>query len=448
MAYLILLYVTIIILLCISYNITGKDILRPINVMLAVFLLSTTFTLLNGINWKINYSLKSYFVLASGLIVALVADYIFYLRFGFKKSRNIQQKRNIKPIIVKKWKIILISIIELGILFLYYKEIKRLAILDGYTSGANLLWHFRNITSYTGEESLNGLVSILIKMIDSIAYIIGFIIINNILSEKINLKRIYIYFLPIILFAVKVLIGSGRQELLRFAAFSICTSYILYKFKVGWEKNITLKYLKKFIVLIPIALLLFYYATNIIGRGTSRTIFQYISTYVGGSIQHFNQFMEDPIQLEHFGEETFPGVYSLFYKLGITNYTRIVHLEMRKLGITQGNVYTFFRRPYNDFGYFGMIFLTFIIIGAFSRSYSKMKYDDDSYNNDYSIIVYSYLFYWVVLSSVEQYSIGIVSIGTIITLLLMRFFYFFFVQLELKKSKIIIKFNKLDEEVK
>ncbi len=442
MGYLILLYVTILVLLLISYNITGKDILRPINVMLAVFLLSATFTLLNVKNWNIEYSSKAYFVLTSGLITALIADYIFYSKYIYKKSNSLQKEREIKPIIVKNWKIVLLSIVELGILFLYYKEIKRLAILDGYIPGANLLWHFRNITSYTGEESLNGFVSILIKFVDAVAYIITFIIINNLLSKKVKLKKMYIYFFPIVIFTIKVLMASGRQELLRWGAYALLTSYILYKFKVGWQKNITFKYFKKIIIIVPLALLLFYYATNIIGRGTTRTIFQYISTYVGGSIQHFNQFIEDPIVLEHFGEETFPGVYSFLHKFGLTDYTRIVHLEMRRLGITQGNVYTFFRRPYNDFGFFGMVIFTFAVIGFFSRNYSRIRYKNDSYKTDYNIIVYSYLFYWIVLSSIEQYSIGVISIGTIMILVMMRAVYFFLVQIDIEHAKIKIKHYK------
>ncbi len=437
MGFLILLFLTEIVLLIISYYITERDIMRPINIMLAVFCLSTLVTLLNGTNWNINYSGKAYFILTSGFVISLIADYFAFIKSKHYKN-DAEIARPIKKISVEKWKLIFIIAVEVVTLFLFYKEIKRLAYLDGYIPGSNLLWHFRNITSYTAEESISGIVSLLTKFMDAVAYVMTFLLINNYLSEKFKKHDFVLYLIPVVLFAIKVLMSSGRQELLRWASFAIITSYMLYKFKVGWKKNITSRYVGKAIILVPIALCLFFYSSNIIGRSTSRTMTQYLSTYVGGSIQHFNQYISDPTTTTHFGEETFPGVYSFLKRFGITNYTRAVHLEMRRLGITQGNVYTFFRRPYNDFGFIGMLLFTFIVIYLFSNAYSSFQYKKDSYRNDYSLIVYAYLIYWIVLSSIEQYSIGIISIGTVMILVFMRLIYYFLVQFQVKSGKIII----------
>ncbi len=439
MEYLVLLFITEIFFLMISYFSTGRDILRPINVMLGMFCLSTFIALLNVFNWNIVYSWRSYFILSTGLLVALMADV-----FAYKKNdkKAIVSKRELKKIDISTYKIYFIILVELVILFLYYREIRRLAILDGYVDGANLLWHFRNITSYTSEESLRGIISLLIKFIDAVAYVLSFVLINNLFSKKIKKSEVVLFSIPILLFAGKVLMSSARMELLRWGAYSFVVSYILYKYKVGWDKNTTKRYVTKGLILIPVVLLLFYYASSIIGRSTTRSMFDYISTYAGGSIQHFNQYIDSPTTTEHFGEETFPAVYTMFKRIGLTDYSRPVHLEMRQLGVTQGNVYTFFRRPYNDFGYFGMLIFTFILIFFFSNVYSKFKYKHNSYRNDCVIIFYSYLFYWIVLSSVEQYSIGFVSMGTVLTLIYFRLLYFFFIQLKIQKSKIIIYKSK------
>lgn len=411
-----------ILLLLITYFTMKRDIFRPSVLMFSVFVISTFIAVLNVYNWKINYLPKTILVMTLGFLCAAAADYIGYFLF---KNRN-STAQELKVLRVKNWKIILIVIFEIISLILYFKEIKRLAILDGYVPGANLLWHYRNITSLQAKASVNGFVSLLIKTIDAFCYVFTFAFIQNLLSKKVKLKEYILFIVPIILFAVKVLMGSNRQELLRWTAFAIVVSYILVQYKNGWSKSISIKYIKSALIIVPVAFVLFYLATNVIGRKTTRTFFQYISTYAGGSIQHFNQYITNPALDEtHFGAETFPGIYSFLHRIGLVDYTRSVHLEMRRLGITQGNLYTFFRRPYHDFGLFGMCLMTFLVFLVFSWMYSSFKVRRLHSRTNYLIICYCYLFYWVVLSSIENYSIGIVSLGTIITLILMKCVYVF-----------------------
>ncbi|WP_137663709.1 O-antigen polymerase [Enterococcus hulanensis] len=421
-------------------NITGRDIFRPSILMISVFALSTFFAMLNINNWNIDYSPKTFGIMLLGFLVAVIIDYFIYSLY--KESHGKPQE--LQVLLIDHWKIAMVVTFELVTIFLYYQEIKRLAIFGGYVEGANLLWHFRNVTSYEAEASINGLVNLLIKTTDAFGYIFTFALIQNYLSKKVSLKKYVIYVIPIGLFAIKVLMGSGRQELLRWVAFSLIVSYILYEFQNGWSKSITLIYIKRGFILFPTVLVLFYFATNIIGRGTTRTFFQYISTYAGGSIQHFNQYITNPplIVENHFGAETFPGVYSFFNRLGVTNYSRSVHLEMRQLGITQGNIYTFFRRPYHDFGLFGMCLMTFIVILIFSFWYSSFKRKTLNGRSNYSIICYSYLVYWVVLSSIENYSIGIVSVGTILTLIMFKIVYIFLFGFSIRKGLLYFSSKK------
>lgn len=421
-------------LIFLVFSLTQRDIFRPSILMIAVFVVSTFFAMLNVNNWNINYLPKTLCIMLLGFVTAIIADYFAY--YIYKDSHG--EKQELQVLSIDTWKVLLIILFEVVTIYLYYKEIKRLAIMGGYVDGANLLWHFRNVTSYEAEASINGFVSVLIKTTDAFGYIFTFALIQNYLSKKVKLEKYIIYLVPIILFAIKVLIGSGRQELLRWVAFSVIVSYILVQYRNGWIKNLSLRYIKNGLILIPVVLVLFYLATSIIGRDTTRTFFQYISTYAGGSIQHFNQYLTDPplIVENHFGAETFPGVYSFLNRIGLTDYTRSVHLEMRQLGITQGNIYTFFRRPYHDFGLFGMCLMVFCVVIFFSLWYSSLKRKSLNRKTNYSIICYSYLVYWIVLSSIENYSIGIVSIGTITTLILFKVVYMFLFNFSLKKGVI------------
>lgn len=440
------LFIIEILLIFLAFYLMGYDLFRPSVVFLSVFALSTFFALLNVFNWRIDYLPKTLTIMVTGFLLAIVADYLVYLFH----SRSIGRSQELQVLVIEKWKVFVILLVQLAALFLYYKEIKRLAVISGYVEGANLLWHFRNATSYTAEASISGLVSLFVKTSDAIGYVFTFVFIQNTLSKKIKLRSYYFYLFPIVLFAIRVLMGSGRQELLRWVAFSVVISYILLHYRSGWStKKLSFRYMKKIVVILPITLGLFYVAANVIGRETTRTFFQYISTYAGGSIQHFNQYLtERPLVVEkHFGAETFPAVYSFLHRLGVTHYTRSVHLEMRQLGITQGNIYTFFRRPYHDFGLLGMCLMVFFVLLLFSLWYSSFKKKTLGPRTNYSMICYSYLFYWIVLASIENYAIGLISLGTVMTLLLIKLVYFFLFGFSLKRWRPHIgHFDPLEKE--
>ena len=399
----------------IAYYLTNRDIFRPSTVMLGVFIISTSIACANVVNWNIDFSPKTLFILSLGLLSATLTDILIFRRCS--KKKNIE-RGTISPLSISNKLVLLIIVIETISLFLYYGEIIRLAYLDGYESGTNLLWHFRNITSYQAEERVSWYITVLIRSIDAIAYIFAFAFIKNIFAGKKWTKQLLLLG-PVAIFVIKVLMSSGRQDILRLVAFSLITSAILYSFNSGWEKSYTKKYCKILMITIPIVLIGFYLATNLIGRSTSRSFYEYITTYVGGSIQQFNQYVCDPSLSEetHFGAETFPAIYSVLHRFGLVDYVRPVHLELRQLGVTSGNVYTFFRRPLHDFGLAGMLIMTIVVVGLFSYWYSTFSKRKITRNTDLSIIIFSYLYYWIVLSSIENYSIGIVSAGSLFTVI-------------------------------
>ena len=399
----------------IAYYSTNRDIFRPSTVMLGVFIISTSIACANVVNWNIDFSPKTLFILSLGLLSATLTDILIFRRCSKKKN---VERGAISPLSISNKLVLLITVIEIISLFLYYGEIIRLAYLDGYESGANLLWHFRNITSYQAEERVSWYITVLIRSIDALAYIFAFAFIKNILAGKKWTKQLPLLG-PVVIFVIKVLMSSGRQDILRLVAFSLIASAILYSFFNGWEKSYTKKYCKILMITIPIVLIGFYLATNLIGRSTSRSFYEYITTYVGGSIQQFNQYVCDPSLSEetHFGAETFPAIYSVLHRFGLVDYVRPVHLELRQLGVTSGNVYTFFRRPLHDFGLVGMLIMTIVVVGLFSYWYSTFSKRKITRNTDLSIIIFSYLYYWIVLSSIENYSIGIVSAGSLFTVI-------------------------------
>ena len=143
---------------------------------------------------------------------------------------------------------------------------------------------------------------------------------------------------------------------------------------------------------------------------------------IGYPIYLFDLYVKNPSTPVVFGEESLIGVNTFLSKyFGMDVFVRNVNLEFRyKNGYYLGNVYTFFRRPLHDFGFFGMLIFTALVALLFSWIYyGKIKWKSRTVSTDCWSIVYGYLFYWVVASSIVQYSQTYISLNVLILILIM-----------------------------
>lgn len=436
MLYLYVLIIELFILLVITYYSTGKDLLSPPMIMIFGFILSSLFAVINGIEWGIVFSAKSFSLISVG-ILSFIFPYIIAFQINNKQPMIRTEDH---CIIIDKWKVIVIDIIDVLILILYWKSIVNMVGTHGGT-GISIQWTYRLITSYEGSDRLGAGIRLVVKLLDASAYIFMFILVNNQFIYKTKKKDEILLIIPPILFCIKTLMGGGRQDLLKMAAFAFITLYIQNHNKIGWDKNLSFKYIRNGLILVALVLIGFYYALRFTGRKTTRNLFVSLSTYIGGSIQHFNQYIKDPVDKSNFfGNESFTPILNTLNDLGIIVYKNTVHLEYRKLGVTSGNVYTFFRRPLQDFGIIGMVIFTTMVSVFFAVIYIKMVRNkpNDLKHNLYTII-YVYLLYWIVLSSIEQYSMTVISIQTLLTIIIMVLLWEFLFCIKITKKKIVIK---------
>ena len=417
MANLILLEVLLVYLLFTFYYLSGKDFMSPPTIMTAAFFLSTTFVVANAKEWNVDYSFKAVLIIVTGIIVfASTYGIVSQLRKKFPCTSYKVDNRLLK---VSTTKVLIVIVIDAIVLLIYRRAIINLVHSTGYT-GTNIQWQYRNMSGVEGSEYLSGSIRMLIRVIDATCYVFAYIFINNIVVFKDKLRNNVLYLIPVAIYIAKGLMGGGRQDILKIISFSIVSSYILMRQKLGWKIDISFKYIIVAILTVATVLPLFYFTLSFTGRNTTRTLFQVISTYVGGPIQAFNQYVQDPVSKgKYFGEESLTPVLNLLGSLKILDFHKTIHLEYRRLGITIGNIYTFFRRPLQDFGLIGMYVFTALISLFFSHFYEwKIKYQPLRHKQDLRVIVYSYLFYWIVMSSIEQYSMIFISLQTILILLL------------------------------
>ncbi|HFU4485443.1 TPA: O-antigen polymerase [Streptococcus suis] len=413
MELLLALFIGLLLLLFFNYFSSQRDILSPSVVMTAMFVVSTLFALINAKNWNIDYELLSTFYILSGIIVFSIP-----VTIASNKVGAIPEIVSYRKLSISTWKIIFAILVDLVIIYLYRKEMYQLAAQAGY-SGQSIQWFIRNSTSYEGSIEFSAKIRLLVRFVDITAYIFLFTFINNFIYN-VKRKSNLLLLVPVMLFAYKTVLTGGRLDIMKLMFAAVVQAYILQKAKVGWKKVISGRYVMYGLTGLLVGIPSFYYGLFLVGRTTTRSMMESVSTYIGGPIQHFNQFVQNPTSpSRYFGSESLTPILNILGDLGLIDYNETVHLEFRQLGVTIGNVYTFFRRPLHDFGPVGMYLFVFLVGVLFAYLYYvviRSKRRSDLW--DMNVMVYSYLFYWIFLSSIEQYSMTIISVFTLIAIIL------------------------------
>lgn len=115
---------------------------------------------------------------------------------------------------------------------------------------------------------------------------------------------------------------GGRSSILQIAATTLIISYILYHHAIGWGYVLSWKYIRIAFICLVVGLPVFYLALPLVGRSTDKSLFDYISAYMAGSIQHFNQYIQNPSpDAVVFGEESLVSLQSFFGNLGFPTTT-------------------------------------------------------------------------------------------------------------------------------
>lgn len=432
-----------ILLFCVCFVFTQQDIMAPSIMMLLVFIFSTLITLLNVEKWKIKYSVEAMLILVLGLFLFCAIDILTKACFKSRQKSLISGENRI--IEIDNWKTGFIIFCDIIIVFLVYREVRRIAGTNAYFT--NIFYAYRVITSHSSERGLdqymNGVVAQAMKIVIVSGFIYAFTFVNNVLVNKKKIRKNILYLVPPALLIVMTLITGVRTNVLRLAVFVLIVWYVLLQMKQGWRIKTSWKFVRKLALSVVIILILFTGLQTFLGRTGETDFLSVISNYAGASIQHFNQYIQDPPEPNKvFGQETFTGVWNVLNKLGIVKKSFLAHEEYRYLdNVNFGNVYTFFRRYLQDFGAFGMAIMTIITSFIFSYMYNcKICGKKLTYRRMLTIIEYGYMYYIVAMSSVDNIVHDYLNVGIIIQILLLHAMMWFLFKCKIKyKERICSK---------
>ena len=291
MSYLILLLILFIILLFV-YNRFNKDILSPSFISCCMFLFSAFLAFVGILYWNNikNISFQTILIIVIGIICFVIGEY-----FARKKTilnANNDEKEEIKPIQIEKWKLILTVIGIIITAIFYFLEIKRICLHFGFDSNnlPQLLAFYRTKTSLFSTELINNSIDInfivrqMKKLCDVVCIIFMYIVANNLIAKD-KLKNIMIYSIPVILTLLVSLLSSGRSTMMHMIVGFVMMFLLIFRYK---NKRFSKKNIFFIAVTLIIVLLSFYLIVPLLGRGTDKNIVSYISFYLGSPIPSFN----------------------------------------------------------------------------------------------------------------------------------------------------------------
>ena len=437
---LILLIIAEWLILLYSFYFSGYDIMSPSCVLCIMFLLSTIFALFNIDNWSMSFSLNTALVIITGILSFSIAEIVFrYVFCEQLKSRHVNYKQcSNELVLVSNWILKGIIIFEGIAIYAYFHDI--MGIVGGNTTDISSYFHAYRVMTISNLENgegaiVNEYINVVLRFVSGFGYLFAFLFMKNIVDQKLTMVLKIQYTTIIVLSILPSMMGAGRTGILKMGSALLIFYYICWHMKYGWNKNLSWKYIRMGLIIFFVSAPSFYYSLEMLGRETGLSLLDYISDYVGSSIFLLNDYLQNPTVCDSWGEEALFSVKKILSSLGLAETSTKYNLEFRRIGMLYSNVYTFFRRPIHDFGYFGMYVFVSLISTLFSWIYyKKIKYQELRKNYKW-IIAYGYLYYWLVCSSIVQYSGNMISFGAFVQ-----------IGIAVLGYKVFVKYERVDNE--
>ena len=401
------LFIILILLFLINYLLFNGDYISPSVIVVFMFIVAYSFTLINHDIWSVDLSVQTVFFICFALIEFTIIG--LFCRQLYAKSSGSHYL--FSGTIHLNTAVCVAFLIACAVVtILVFLNIRNFGIVNGAADNfSSMTETYRLYTSYGQESALPGWLSQLTKLITVCTYVFPVIGMNNISkTHSISFKDLISFaFLPI--YIIYCITTSNRLAILQLVA-SLVVAYLLVRYPIGSRRFSGFGTLIKLLVCFIIILCLFYAVRLLVGRTSSfsegSSIFEYLSVYIGAPIKLFDLYLADPVISDIPGKETFISLLGNLKELNLIDFNDyIVHKEFRTVnGVILGNVYTAFRSWYADFGIFGIFILTGLFSAFFNTIFYHIQFRSMSiFKTLFLFIVYIYLVPSVFLLPIDDY---------------------------------------------
>ena len=395
---LLLLIGILIFLFLLSFVIFDKDLLAPPTVVTIGLLFGAICTFYNETRWGLQFSGNTLLVIISAITAFAVGGVIVagLANAGRKGGTHLTYKAcPAEEIRIDSLKSFLIIAFELATIVLLLMDLRR---VTGASSWFDIVGLYRKVKRTNPEMSelrISGLVKQCVSVSMYLALFYSYIVGNNLAARG---KQKLSNWMPILLSTVMAFMQGYRSDMLRYWIAMLVVMYTVTKRAAGWKtKKETKTVVRKMAFSVIAIALIFVAVRGVVGRSSDKDPLYYLTFYAGCPIAALDSFVKNPIAPSPiWGKETF---YTLNQNIGILfnksdlRYVFFHEFTRSPNGTSIGNVYTGFRGPYYDFGFWGMILCMLIMGIFFTWFYTFVKKKRGRGPVDLSLLIYSYVAY-------------------------------------------------------
>ena len=427
-------------LLVATYFGVGQDLMHPSVLTVGAMLLCVCASMYNIKLWNMQYHANTVIIVIFGMSCVSLMGIICARCKSKRKKYSLEDAEIVSQNGVYKVDKTVYGIVvcfDVLVLSWYYYIVLK---TTGGGALTEMLHSFRMIHSYgVGADdaaSIPGILNQCIKVNKVLAYLFVMIFLNNAIGYK---KKDWKYLVPPLLFCIQTLLGSDRIYIILLAGSSVVMAYVIWHRKNGWQKNISGKYVKVAAKALMAILIFFVLAGNLIGHSSEKIAdpLEYISSYMGGSIQLLDMYVQEPLHETDsgWGEETFSSVYKTVVQMqGNTPPKR--HMEFRASnGVIIGNIYTALRKYYHDFGFSGVVILCSIFGLFYGIAYKRLQQERITELMSYKLCAYCFIVHCTFYFPLDDlFFSGVISINYFSMLIYMYVIYYFLIKRPIRFS--------------
>lgn len=410
----------------VNYKLFDKDIMEPAVILPLVFLIGIVFGFYNYRYWRLReYGFQATACLLLGITAFGIGSFIA------KLIRIIPYKRNNK---VKSYGridlfhgIVTFSvIISIGTLFLFLTYYLRNVNANTI---AGMLIEYKALRR-SSKISMPIHINFMIKTTAYFSIFSLFYLLNNLITGTAKLRD-YFVLINVGVYLIICFLANKRGDMLELIMAGFSAWCILYSKIRHREYKMSGEIIKKGAKVVAITLAGFA-AIAAFRNGNSKDFkfVSYLCNYVSGALAAIDVYFKQGGPLNKYvGQETFPTFYNNLYAIFHIGEHIERTLEFRSYnGYDVVNIYTTFRRLFQDFGWGGVGLLSAFQGFVSTKVYRYVKFKESNRSIDFALSFYCYYFVTVIYVAMEDvfFSSDISLSGIAKSILLFLTFHVFF----------------------
>lgn len=334
-----------------------KDFFTPIVAQVIGFIFSGFMCIIymSSMTYKIHANTVSLIITCFiiSIFIGSITHNIFK-RIKIKKLNYLNEQ--IKPISFGMH--ILIIIFQILVIFWQLHEVRRIGGSADSFNAVMSLYRQRNSYSTDVESQL----PFLLRQLMPIMYAIAACYLVYIIKEYSNLHVLskILSIIVVVNYCISSLLTGARGGLVNLFFAGVIFYHMIRIQKSKGYKKYKLSSIIRIMICTMIVIWLFSMTRSLVGRQSEKNFIDYVSGYAGTSILNLDSYLQSAWEPpDVWGKWTFQRLIFNLRTLGIIHIKPyLVHYEFRVIdGVSTGNVYTFIRDYYNDFGLIGVFVL-------------------------------------------------------------------------------------------